>query len=144
MAKIVISFSELRASFALVKVVTEAINVHLPKEVNEKKIAELGEFCNKSDREVAAELRSFCNEIDRNFVFVGSREVTIDIPEEFIVGYLNAYGKMAERVVPVGVQVYNALKALKGIFKAFESDVMTLCRDILGTKPIPQEAKDKE
>ena len=144
MAKIVISFSELRASFALVKVVTEAINVHLPKEVNEKKIAELGEFCNKSDREVAAELRSFCNEIDRNFVFVGSREVTIDIPEEFIVGYLNAYGKMAERVVPVGVQVYNALKALKGIFKAFESDVMTQCRDILGTKPIPQEAKDKE
>ena len=140
MAKVIITFSELRASMALVKVVAETINVHLPKEVNEKKIAELGEFCNKSDREVAAELRSFCNEVDHNYVFVGSREITVDIPEEFIVGYLAAYGKMAGRVIPVGVQVYNALKALKGIFKAFEKDVVALCRDVLGVKPIPQEA----
>lgn len=144
MAKVIISFVELRASFTLVKMVAEAINVHLPKEVNEKKIAELSEFCNKSDREVAAELRSFTNEVDRNYIFVGSREVTIDLPEEFVIGYLAAYGKMAERVVPVGVQVYNALKALKGIFKAFEKDVVALCRDILGTKPIPADAKDKE
>lgn len=144
MAKIVISFSELRASFALVKVVTEAINVHLPKEVNEKKIAELSEFCGKSDREIAAELRSFTNEIDRNYVFVGSREVTIDLPEELTIGYLAAYGKMVERVVPVGIQIYNCLRALKGIFKAFESDIVALCRDVLGVKPIPADAKDKE
>ena len=141
MAKVIISFNELRSSMALAKVVTEAINVYLPKEVNEKKIHELGEFVNKSDREVAAELRSFSNEIDRNFVFVGSREVTVDLPEEFVIGYLAAYGKMAERVVPVGVQVYNALKALKGIFKAFEADVVALCRDILNVKA---DAKDKE
>ncbi len=144
MAKVIISFVELRASMALAKMVTETINVHLPKEVNEKKIAELTEFVNKSDREVAEELRSFTNEVDRNFVFVGSREVTIDLPEEFIVGYLAAYGKMAGRVVPVGVQIYNALKALKGIFKAFEKDVVVLCRDILGVKPTTADAKDKE
>lgn len=141
MAKVIITFNEIRASAELVKVVAEAINVHLPKEVNEKKIAELGEFCCKSDREVAAELRAICNEVDRNFIFVGSSDVTIEIPQELVVGYLTAYGKMVERAVPIGIQVYNALKALRGIFKAFEKDIATLCRDILGVKV---GTKDKE
>lgn len=144
MAKVIISFAELRASVALAGHVARTLEVHMGKEINQQKLKEVYTFANKSDREVAEELRAASNGADRNYVFVGSSDITIDIPVEFTTGYLNAYGKLADRVIPVGVQVYNALKALKGIFRAFESDVVALCRDILGVKPIPQEAKDKE
>lgn len=135
MAKVIITFKELRASVALAGHIARAIEIHAGKEVNEKKLKEVHTFVNKSDREVAEELRAASNGTDRNYVFVGSSDITIDLPVEFTTGYLNAYGKLADRVIPVGVQVYNALKALKGIFKVFESDIAALCRDILGAKP---------
>lgn len=144
MAKVIITFKELRSSVVLAGHIARAIELHLGKEINQQKLKEVHTFANKSDREVAEELRAASNGADRNFVFVGSADITIDIPQEFTVGYLNAYGKLADRVIPVGVQIYNAVKALKGIFKAFEADVAALCRDILGAKPVPQEAKDKE
>lgn len=144
MAKVIITFTELRASVALAGAIARAVEAHTGKTVSVKKIAEVNAFANKSDREVAEELRKAANDTDKDFIFVGSSDITIDLPVEFTTGYIAAYGKLADRVIPVGVQIYNAAKALKGIFKMFESDAVALCRDILGVKPIPADAKDKE
>lgn len=131
MAKIIVTFNEIRASAELAKVVADAIAAHTGTSVPlpEKFLQDL------DDSELAEYLRQNNKGVDTRFYNVGFSDVTVEVPEKFVVGYCRAYGKLVERVVPLGIQIFNIGKSVFGLFKVFQKDILCLAKDVFGTKP---------
>lgn len=130
MAKIIITFNEIRQSSALTNEVAAAIAAHTGQEkVCGQDLSSL------NDEELACKLRNYCTGMDSPFIQVGSQDLTIEIPEKFVVGYMKAYGKLVERIVPLGVQVYNIGKSVVGLIKVFQKDILELAQVVFKTKP---------
>lgn len=134
MAKIIITFNEIRQSNALANEVAAAIAAHTGKE----KVCG-PDLSGLSDTELACKLRGYTGMKEQQFLHVGYADMTIDIPEKLTVGYMRAYGNLIQRVVPLGVQIYNIGKSIVGLFKVFEKDVKSLIDEVIGTKPDAKE-----
>lgn len=134
MAKIIITFNEIRESTALANTVADAIAAH----TGSKKVCG-PDLSGLDDKQLAEKLRSYTGMNEQQFIHVGYADMTIDIPQQLTVGYMKAYGKLVERVVPLGVQIFNIGKSIVGLFKLFENDVKSLINEVIGTKPITKE-----
>lgn len=131
MAKIIITFNEIRANAELATTVVEAVAAHTGTPV-----PDYGPNLSRlSNEELATALRKKSRGVDPAFFNVGSQDLTIELPEKFVVGYCRAYGKLVERVVPLGVQVYNIGKSVVGLIKVFQKDILDLAREVFKTKP---------
>lgn len=130
MAKIIITFNEIRQSSALANEVAAAVAAH----TGQKKVCG-PDLSDLNDAQLASKLRGYCTGMDSPFIQVGSQDLTIEVPEKFVVGYMKAYGKLVERVVPLGVQIYNIGKSVAGLIKVFQKDILDLAREVFKTKP---------
>lgn len=135
MAKIVVTFAEIKASVSLAAVIIESVGENFGG-LAEKAERQLADAC-KLQAMNRFEMREYIEErlstVERKLISVDACSVTIEVPEQFIVGYLSKCERFAIKAAPILAAMANLAKSFAMVFKAFEKDLVKLVRETFGS-----------
>ncbi|MDD2879772.1 MAG: hypothetical protein PHQ58_05000 [Rhodoferax sp.] len=136
MAKIIITFAEVRAASNLVATIIDAAlenGVDYAVENRCKFVRKSEEIRNMSDEGVRSFFLETMNEAERKLVNVGYNDITVEVPEKFIIKYFAASEKFVVKAAPILSAMANLAKSFFNVVKAFEKDLAKLAKETFGS-----------
>lgn len=136
MAKIIITFNEVRASANLVSTILDCAVENDSKfnaEERCKFVRKSAELRDMSDADVRAFFLDSMNDAERKLVNVGYSDLTIEVPEKLVTGYLAKSERFVIKAAPILAAMANLAKSFAMVVKTFEKDIVKLVKETFGS-----------
>lgn len=144
MAKIIITFAEVRASANLISTILETAAENDFGKNKSKMATKREELRDMSDEGIRQFYTKNMTEAEAKLIMVGQSDITIEVPEKFIVGYLGKTEKFVIKAAPILVAMASLVKSFAMVASSFTSDITKLVKETFGGAEEESPAKDEE